>query len=92
MQPTVLVVWLVCGIAAGMIGQSKRRSFGYYFAWGVLFGPIGVLVSLCVRPDKRIQQHTGPAGPGWYPADEPYERYWDGGRWTESVRARATLG
>lgn len=42
-----LVLWVVCGIAGGMIYQSKNRHFIKGFLWGLLLGFVGVIVTLC---------------------------------------------
>ena len=42
-----LVLWVVCGIAGGMIYQSKNRPFVKGFLWGLLLGLVGVIVTLC---------------------------------------------
>lgn len=88
----IVIVWLVCGIAAGMIGQSKGHSFGYYFLWGVLFGPIGLIVALAVKPARPTVKGPQPIMglPGWLidPYDTRYVRYWDGTRWTNEVQPR----
>jgi hypothetical protein len=49
----VLLVW--CGQAglAGWIANGKGRSFGLYFAAGLIVGPIVVFASLLL-PRRRI--------------------------------------
>ena len=42
----VLILWVVCGIAGGMIYQSKNRPFVRGFLWGFLFSIIGLIVTL----------------------------------------------
>lgn len=92
----VLLVVLVCGLAAGFIGQGKNLSFGGYFAWGLLFGPIGVIVALCARgKPAALAAPQGPimGQPGWLidPRDSRYVRYWDGMSWTEHLHPIAAL-
>ena len=41
-----LVLWVVCGIAGGMIYQSKNRPFIKGFLWGLLLGIIGLIVTI----------------------------------------------
>lgn len=41
-----LILWVVCGIAGGMIYQSKNRPFVRGFLWGFLFSIIGLIVTL----------------------------------------------
>jgi hypothetical protein len=46
----LLIVWLVCGFAAGIIASKKGyRGFGY-FAFGFLFGVFGILWAIAVKP------------------------------------------
>jgi hypothetical protein len=90
MSPIFVIVWLIFGIASGMIAQAKGLPFGYYFLWGLLFGPIGLIVSLCVKPARRASG-APPAPqmgvPGRYldPYDQRYVRYWDGMGWTQQL-------
>ena len=51
-----LIFWVVCGIAGGMIYQSKNRPFVKGFLWGLLLGFIGVIVTLC---KSRIKYNRG---------------------------------
>lgn len=41
-----LVLWVVCGIAGGMIYQSKNRPFIKGFLWGFLLSVIGLIVTI----------------------------------------------
>ena len=45
-----LILWIVCGIAGGMIYQSKNRPFVKGFLWGSLFSIIGLIVTVCKKP------------------------------------------
>jgi hypothetical protein len=89
--PVIVILWLVCGIASGMIAQAKDAPFGYYFLWGVLFGPIGIIASLLAKPGakKRVPPAAPAMGaPGWYvdPIDQRFVRYWDGMGWTDHLQ------
>ena len=45
--------WLVCGIAAFLIVQSKGfTNLSYWFVVGVTLGPIGVLLALLQKPEQ----------------------------------------
>ena len=41
-----IILWVVCGIAGGMIYQSKNRPFVRGFLWGFLFSISGLIVTL----------------------------------------------
>ena len=41
-----LVLWVMCGIAGGMIYQSKNRPFIKGFLWGFLLSVIGLIVTI----------------------------------------------
>jgi uncharacterized membrane protein YeaQ/YmgE (transglycosylase-associated protein family) len=45
-----LILWVVCGIVGGMIYQSKNRPFVRGFLWGLIFGVIGIIVTLVKKP------------------------------------------
>ena len=47
-----LVLWVVCGIAGGMIYQSKNRPFIKGFLWGFLLSVIGLIVTIA-KPSVR---------------------------------------
>ncbi len=42
----IFIFWLLCGIGAAAIANSKGANGGLYFLFGILFGPLGVLGSL----------------------------------------------
>lgn len=48
----LIIVWGVCGIAGGLIWQSKGGPLGYGFLMGVLLGPIGVVAALVMTPKE----------------------------------------
>lgn len=37
-------VWLICGVGAAAIANSKGRSVGWWFVIGVLIGPLALLI------------------------------------------------
>lgn len=40
---TLVVIWLLFGVASAMVANSKGRSGAGFFFLGVLLGPIGLL-------------------------------------------------
>jgi hypothetical protein len=46
-------IWLACGVIAGIIGAQKGAGCAS-FAFGVLLGPIGVIIVL-VSPGNRVK-------------------------------------
>jgi ribosomal protein S27E len=47
---TLIVIWLICGGIAALIGQKKNLPVKDSFIWGALLGIIGVVVVICQRP------------------------------------------
>ena len=45
-----LIFWVVCGIAGGMIYQSKNIPFVKGFLWGFLLSIIGLIVTIIKKP------------------------------------------
>jgi len=41
----ILIVWLVCGIAAGVISSNRGSSGCLWFGLGVLFGPFALIAA-----------------------------------------------
>ena len=52
-----IVVWVICGIAAGTIAKDKGHS-GLWFFIGFLLGVFGVIIALCLS-DKRKETPNG---------------------------------
>lgn len=46
----VLVLWVVFAIIGGVIYQGKNRPFINGFLWGLIFGVIGIIVTLVKKP------------------------------------------
>lgn len=99
----MLVMALICGVLGSILGGSKRMGASAGFWWGVLLGPVGLLivaVSESDRPTTVIVQGntTAPAPPGTPPGWRPdptqrfTHRYWDGARWTEHVHDGTAQG
>lgn len=42
------IILLLFGIVGGLITQSKKRSFVSGLLWGILLGPIGLIVTACL--------------------------------------------
>jgi len=49
----ITVVWVLFGVAGGMILSNKGRSGCGGFALGFLLGPIGLLIALVMSADHR---------------------------------------
>lgn len=55
MEIFIALIWLVCGIGAGMIAESKGRSGCGWFVVGVLLGPIALLIVGFMAPADAQQ-------------------------------------
>ena len=51
-QMILLLFWLLCGVVAGMIGSNKGAGCSG-FALGILLGPIGILIALLMKGNKK---------------------------------------
>jgi hypothetical protein len=49
----LLIIWLLCGIAGGIILSNKGRSGCGGFALGFLLGPIGLIIALVMATDHK---------------------------------------
>lgn len=47
-----IIIWLGCGIAAAIVGQSRKMGGGFWFAMAILFGPIALIVALVTPADS----------------------------------------
>ena len=58
-----IIVWLLCGLICTVIAGAKgRSSFGHFFI-GVLFGPLGVILSLVMpKNTDRLEKLALNAG------------------------------
>ena len=54
-----VIVWVVCGLLAGVINQDKGRTFFAGFALGLLLGPLGVIFAL-ISSKKSLDTATCP--------------------------------
>jgi hypothetical protein len=51
-----LLLWLLCGIAAAMIG-AKKGAGCLGFILGVILGPFGILFALVMKGNRRVCPH-----------------------------------
>lgn len=49
----IVIVWLLFGVASGIVASNKGRSGCGFFALGILFGPFGLLFALIASSDRR---------------------------------------
>lgn len=98
MEYVVLIIDIICAVFAGMITQSKGRSWWLGALLGFFLCGVGVVIVLLIppTPEARIlsASSTIPAGTGgltagWYsdPQDSAQLRYWDR-TWTQQTKPR----
>jgi hypothetical protein len=51
-----VVIWILCGIVAGIIGSSKGAGCSG-FALGFLLGPFGILIAIFMKGDRKSCPH-----------------------------------
>lgn len=51
-----IIIWLLCGLLAGLIYSQKNKGFGGGCILGFLLGPIGILIALFAKPENVEQQ------------------------------------
>jgi hypothetical protein len=63
----LLLIWIVCAIAAGAIASGKNRSVAGWGLIGFFFGPLGLLIIACLPavPSEAVHS-TGSIGGGSY--------------------------
>jgi len=49
-----VVIWIVCGIASGIVASKKGRNGCGWIALGVILGPLGLILSLVVSENQEI--------------------------------------
>jgi hypothetical protein len=49
----LLIIWLLFGVAGGIVLANKGRSGCGGFALGFLLGPIGLIIALVMQTDHR---------------------------------------
>jgi hypothetical protein len=63
MFEVVLLIWIICGIAAGIVGTQRGANGCLWFGLGFLSGPIGLAVSFTASPDRQCQFCFKPVHP-----------------------------
>lgn len=53
-----LVFWIVCGVIAAAIANSKGRSGAGFGCLGFLLGPIGIIIAAVISPDRAPDART----------------------------------
>lgn len=48
----VILIWLICGIAAGMIANGRGANGCLWFGLGILIGPFGLAASFFSGSDR----------------------------------------
>jgi hypothetical protein len=84
----LVVIWLAFGLVAGMIGAGRKIGLGGGFFFGVLLGPLGVLIAaMSPGPSVLDRVEARPSEAGWHP--DPLgrfdSRWYDGKAWTQHV-------
>ncbi len=49
-----VIVWILCGIIGAVVATNKGRSGCGWFALGVLFGPLGLVLALVVPKNQEV--------------------------------------
>lgn len=57
-----VVIWIICGIFAGIIASSKGRSGCGWFLLGFLLGPLGLIVAFLPSGDEAEQREAQQTG------------------------------
>lgn len=55
----LLLIWLVCGVAAGMIASNKGNSGCLWFGLGILLGPFGLMGAALTQRDVSRDREIG---------------------------------
>lgn len=51
-----ILIWILCGVVAAMIGAKKGEGCGG-FILGVLLGPFGILIALLSKGNRKTCPH-----------------------------------
>jgi len=54
-----VLIWLVCGIVAGVLAEQKGRSGCGWVVLGLLFGPLAILVVVVASPNEQKRERAG---------------------------------
>ena len=52
----VSILWIPCGIYAGVIAASKGHNWFLWILGGLLFGPVGLIASAGM-PDRKLTRY-----------------------------------
>jgi hypothetical protein len=52
----LIIIWLLFGIASGVVMNNKGRSGCAGFALGFLLGPFGLIIALVMKADNNAQE------------------------------------
>jgi hypothetical protein len=85
----IVMVPLLGGLIAGMIGYSKTQqnsTFVGFFFLGALIPVLGIVIALLSKPAGPVPVPPGSTPPGWYPNPNGHGlRWWDGRQWTANT-------
>ncbi|PZU59803.1 MAG: zinc ribbon domain-containing protein [Sphingobium sp.] len=56
------VIWIICGVIAGMIATNKGGNGFVAFFVGLLFGPLGIIASIFMKDEKKADLNRIAAG------------------------------
>ena len=56
MEIVLVLLWVVCGVAAGVIASGRNASGCLWFGLGVLLGPIGLALSFTAGSGRKCPQ------------------------------------
>src|ERR1035441_10374333 len=56
MEIVLVLLWVVCGVAAGVIASGRNASECLWFGLGVLLGPIGLALSFTAGSGRKCPQ------------------------------------
>lgn len=57
----LVLIWIVCGLGAGMIASSRGRGGCAWFIIGFLLGPIGLGLAFLIPNDGQSSAHPSRA-------------------------------
>jgi hypothetical protein len=84
----IVMIPLLGGLIAGMIGYSKTQqnsTFVGFFILGALIPVLGIVIALLSKPAVSTHNIVARTPPGWYPNPNGQGlRWWNGRAWTES--------
>ena len=48
-----VLIWFICGVVSAVVASNKGRNGFGWFVLGMLFGPLGVILSFAVAANKQ---------------------------------------